>query len=131
MWNNMYIMLNVFWEIKSLSFLKLKKPHRNIFTRKNTDSLKRKELRLLKELFSSYDTDSFEKSFFNRWVILLRNKILSKTFYNGLCDEKWPKIMILDIFSLSVSGYVRNHFRQFHLAYDFGIQVEHLVQKGK
>ena len=41
---------------------------------------------------------SFENLFFNRWVILLSNKILSKNIFKmPPLDEKWPKIFILGI----------------------------------
>ena len=40
----------------------------------------------------------FEKSFSNRWVILLSNKTFSENFFNDVLDEKWRVMLILGIF---------------------------------
>ena len=62
---------------------------------KNTGNPKMKNLKSLKELFSSYYIHVLEKSFSNIWVILSSNNILSKIFFHGFLDGKQPKILIL------------------------------------
>ena len=47
----------------------------------------------------------FEINFSNRWVTSLSKKILSEDFSNGILDEKWPIMMILEIFFLPIAGY--------------------------
>ena len=85
----------------SLKTSKLRKLHRKIWMRKNTDNLKMTNLKPLKELLYTL----FETNFSNRWVTSLSMKILSEDFSNGILDEKWPIMMILEIFFLPIAGY--------------------------
>ena len=41
----------------------------------------------------------FENVFSNKWFTLLSNKNLSKNVFNDILDEKWPTMLILEIFS--------------------------------
>ena len=63
--------------------------------KKESGKENRKNLKPLKELFSSCYKLYYWKKFFHRWVMLLSNKIFPKNLFDCFLDEKWPKMVIL------------------------------------
>ena len=59
-----------------------------------------KNLKPWKKLFAF-----FENLFFNGWVKLLSNKILSENFLNRIIYKNLQKILILSIFFFEIPGY--------------------------
>ena len=90
-------------ERSSLRFSKLRKLHWEIWVRKNTGNLKMKSLKPLKELLYSYYSH-FLKKIPNRWGTLFFNKILLENVFNKIFREKWPIMLILDIFFSQLRG---------------------------
>lgn len=100
--NHAYHVIHIlkYW---SLMISKLRKLHRKTWMRKNTDrqfeNFEAFERVVILLLYSFFDF------FKNRWVTLLSNKNLLENIFNGIIDEKWPIILILEVFFLIFAGY--------------------------
>ena len=74
--------------------------------KKKSGNLKTKNVKPLEELLSLYY--KYIYIFFNRWAnnnCFSDNNDLLKNYFNGLSIKKWPKMLILLSFSLTIPEY--------------------------